>query len=213
MEQAPPVSDPRPPPLDRELVLAARAGETWAAEALYRRHRRMVYRIASRLARPSDRDDLVQDSFLNVLASLNRLKSPELFGSWLAAVVTRTASRRFHRLRLVARLDRELPFPTELLVSRAPAPDVLAELKAIYRILDRLPVEARMVFILRRVERMSIGEVAGYMRRSVATIKRRLAAAEHMLDQRMTRTRKPRAGAQAAAGQKPQPGSARRARR
>src|SRR5262249_30934870 len=83
---------------------AARAGESWAGAALYRRHRRMAYRIASRLAAPADRDDLVQDSFLDALANLAQLRNPELFGSWLASVVTRTAARRHRRLRRLTSL-------------------------------------------------------------------------------------------------------------
>lgn len=174
-------------PMDRELVLAARAGETWAAEALYRRHRRMVYSIATRLAHADDRDDLVQDAFVKVLGSLRQLKSPELFASWLAAVVVRTASRTFQRRRAMSRLDTETPIPLERLTSHAPPPDVSADLMTIYRFLALLPVETRLVFIMRRVERMSIDEVAAQLGRSVATVKRRLADAERLLDQRMLR--------------------------
>ena len=64
--------------------------------------------------------------------------------------------------------------------------------------LDRLPVEVRIVFILRRVDRMSITEVAAQLGRSVATVKRRLAHVERMLDRRLAdaRTRRVRPSAQ-----------------
>jgi RNA polymerase sigma-70 factor (ECF subfamily) len=186
---------PRTP--DSELVAAARAGESWAAEALYRRHRKMVQRVASRFARAHDRDDLVQDAFLKALCSLDKIENPDLFGSWIAAVVTRTAAHGFHRRRLIARLDGASALAPEHLTSRAAPPDVLAELRSIYRVLERLPVEARLVFILRRVERMSIEEVAAHLGRSVATIKRRLAHAEETLSRRMTGPR-PRRRARAA---------------
>src|SRR4051812_11856871 len=143
-------------PMDRELVLAARAGEVWAAEALYRRHRKMVDRIAARYTPPHDRDDLVQDSFLKALCSLDQIENPELFGSWLASVVTRTAAHGFHRRRLLTDLDAVGTGPggnVEPLTSRAAPPDVFAELAKVYRLLERLPVEARLAFILRRVER------------------------------------------------------------
>jgi len=178
-----------PVSLDSELVTAARAGESWAAEALYRRHRKMVHQIASRFARAHDRDDLVQDSFLKALCSLDKIENPELFRSWLASVVTRTAAHGFHRRRLLSRLDGNEALAPEHLASRAAQPDVFAELRTVYRVLERLPVEARLVFILRRVERMSIEEVAARLGRSVATIKRRLAHAERLLSRRMTGTR------------------------
>jgi RNA polymerase sigma-70 factor (ECF subfamily) len=172
--------------MDSDLVTAARAGEMWAAEALYVRHRKMVQRIASRLAHAHDRDDLVQDSFLAALGSLHKIQNPELFGSWLAAVVTRTAAHEFQRRRAVARRDRAGLAP-EHLASRAAPPDVLAELGRISRLLERLPVEARRVFILRRVERMSNEEVAARMGRSLATVKRRFAHAQRVLDRRLLR--------------------------
>lgn len=175
-------------PMDRELVLAARAGEAWAAEALYRRHRKMVDRIAARYTPRHERDDLVQDSFLKALCSLDQIENPELFSSWLASVVMRTAAHGFHRRRLVTGFDDGLAagVGVEPLTSRAAPPDVFAELAKIYRVLERLPVEARLAFILRRVERMSIEEVAARLGRSVATVKRRLAHAEGLLSRRMT---------------------------
>jgi RNA polymerase sigma-70 factor (ECF subfamily) len=172
-------------PLDRELVVAARAGKRWAAEALYRRHRKMVYRLASRFAEAHDREDLIQDSFLKVLCNLDQLKTPELFASWLAQVVVRTAARGFQRKRLSARLERTGPLLLEQLISRPAPPDVFAELRMVYRYLDSLPIEARMAFILRRVERMSVDEVAARLGRSVATVKRRLADADGLLDRRL----------------------------
>jgi DNA-directed RNA polymerase specialized sigma24 family protein len=62
---------------------------------------------------------------------------------------------------------------------------VRAELRGIYGVLNELPPEDRMALVLRRVEGMSIGEIAGQMRRSVATVKRRLGAAEAHLSRRL----------------------------
>ena len=169
---------------DRELVLAARSGETWAAEALYRRHSKMVQRIASRFTETHDRDDLVQDSFLKALCCLDQIEYPELFPSWLASVVTRTAAHGIHNKRRLRRLNRASAIAPEHLTSQPAPPDVFAELRSIYRLLDRLPVEARLVFILRRVERMSIEEVAARVGRSAATVKRRLARAQRLLSRR-----------------------------
>src|SRR5688572_10280541 len=55
-------------PTDAALVVAARAGEDWAREALFRRHAPMVAGMAFRLlGRDEDVDDLVQDSFVEAL--------------------------------------------------------------------------------------------------------------------------------------------------
>src|SRR6266513_458158 len=60
-------------PSDAALVVAARAGEAWAQEALFRRHARMVNGLALRLiGRDADLDDLVQEAFAQALGSLDR---------------------------------------------------------------------------------------------------------------------------------------------
>src|SRR4051812_39179732 len=82
-------------PTDATLVLAARSGEAWAQEALFRRYSRMVNGLAYRiLGRDADVDDLVQDSFLEALRGLERLDNPQAFASWLGSIVVRTAGKR-----------------------------------------------------------------------------------------------------------------------
>jgi len=180
-------------PTDRELVGAARAGEAWAAGALYRRHRKMIARVAARFQQGHDCDDLVQDAFLAALRNLAQIEHPELFSDWLRAVVVRTAFGRIRHQRLLRTQLREVnAAPLEHLAWRAAPPDVAVDLNRVYRMLDRLPFEARVVFILRRVDRMSIAEVAAQLGRSVATVKRRLAHVERMLDRRLADARTPR---------------------
>jgi RNA polymerase sigma-70 factor (ECF subfamily) len=170
---------------DRELVIAARAGQAWAGEALYRRYRAMAYGVASRFARGHDRDDVIQDAFLRALGSLDQIQHPDLFANWLASLVVYTAVQRARSRRRRARLDDRARISIEYLSARPAAPEVGAELKAIYRRIDKLPGEARIAFVLRRVEGMSIQEVAGRLGRSVATAKRRLAQAEKLFRRRL----------------------------
>jgi RNA polymerase sigma-70 factor (ECF subfamily) len=65
--------------------------------------------------------------------------------------------------------------------SPAAPPDVAAELKAIYALLHTLPVEMHIALVLRRVEGLSVDQIAEQMRLSVSTVKRRLSAAEVQL--------------------------------
>lgn len=181
------VPTPRPQPVgptDAALVVAARAGEAWAQEALYRRYARMVNGLAFRmLGRDADVDDLVQDSFVEALKNLHRLESPAAFGSWLGSIVVRTASKRLRTRSLLTRLGLRRPTPIDadsVLSSRAP-PDVSSELRAVYTVLGPLHHEARTALILNRVEGMSLPEVAATMGVSLSTVKRRLATAEKAL--------------------------------
>jgi RNA polymerase sigma-70 factor (ECF subfamily) len=171
-------------PSDAALVVAARARERWAEEALFRRHARLVNGLAYRLlGRDADVDDLVQDAFAAAFASLDRLENPQAFASWIASIVVRTAHKRMRRRRLLTRLGlrRDEPVDLDALVSPTVPPDVATELRAVYALVDRLPAEARIALVLRRVEGLQIDEIAARMNVSLATVKRRLALAESRL--------------------------------
>ena len=181
------VPNPKPQhvgPTDAALVVAARAGEAWAQEALFRRYARMVNGLAYRLlGRDADVDDLVQDVFIEALKNLHRLEHPNAFGSWLGSIVVRTASKRLRTRSLLTRLGlrRALPIDADSVISSRAGPDVVAELRAVYSVLGPLHHEARTALVLNRVEGMSMPEVAAAMGISLSTAKRRLATAEQAL--------------------------------
>jgi RNA polymerase sigma-70 factor, ECF subfamily len=175
---------PESGPSDAALVVAARAGEKWAQEALFRRYSRMVNGLAFRLlGRDQDVDDLVQDSFVAALRSLDRLAEPQAFASWLGSIVVRSAHKLIRRRKLLTRLGLRKPAPVELdqVMSSAAPPSVAAELTRLYSCLDKLETEARIALVLHRVDGLSIPEVAAQMQLSVSTVKRRLKVAERHL--------------------------------
>jgi RNA polymerase sigma-70 factor, ECF subfamily len=181
----PPDSAPRQLPTDTALVLAARAGEEWAREALFRRYARLALALAYRiLPYDADIDDLVQDSFLYAFERLNGLSNPQAFQAWLSSIVVRTAGKRLRRRKLQIRLGLRSSQPVDVdeVVSRTAPPDVAAELRAVYGLLEKLPVEERIALVLRRVERLEIPEIAEQMGLSISTVKRRLNAAETRLE-------------------------------
>jgi RNA polymerase sigma-70 factor (ECF subfamily) len=172
-------------PSDAALVLAVRAGEGWAHEALFRRHVALVNGLAYRLlGRSGDVEDLVQDSFTEAFRGLGRLEDPQSFAKWLGSIVVRTASKRIRRQRLMARLGlrrRTAPIDVHTVASAAASPELAAELRAIYERIELLPTEQRVAFTLRRIEQMPLAEVAATMALSFATVKRRVAAADAAL--------------------------------
>jgi RNA polymerase sigma-70 factor (ECF subfamily) len=143
----------------------------------------MVNAMAFRLMGHEEVEDLVQDSFVQALTSLHRLEDPARFSSWLGSIVVRTAHKKLRRRRVRRRIGITATEPIDLdrLVSDDAPPDVVADVHAIYRLVDRLPDEQRIALILRRVQGMTQKEVAEAMGLSVATVKRRLAAAEAAL--------------------------------
>jgi RNA polymerase sigma-70 factor (ECF subfamily) len=180
-----PVTRSRAGPSDAALVVAARAAERWAAEALYRRYAEMANGLALRLiGRDSDVDDLVQDSFVEALSGLDRLREPEAFAGWLRAIIVHRATKWMRRRRLFRRLGiagQNLAIdPDSLIAASAPA-DLATELRRIYSVIESLPAQLRIPLVLRRVEGLSLDEIAELTKTSLATVKRRIADADRVL--------------------------------
>jgi RNA polymerase sigma-70 factor (ECF subfamily) len=171
-------------PSDAALVVAARAGERWAQETLFRRHARMANGLAFRLmGRDDDVDDLVQDSFLSAFRGLDRLTNPQAFASWLGSIVVRTAHKMLRRRRLMTRvgLRRNTPLDLDAVIAPSTPPSVAADLTRVYRCLEELDSEARIALVLHRVDGLSIPDVAAQMSLSISTVKRRIKVAEEVL--------------------------------
>jgi RNA polymerase sigma-70 factor (ECF subfamily) len=183
-------AEPRAPaspgPSDAALVVAARAGEGWAREALCRRHAPAVIRLAHRLlGRDDEADDLAQESFTHALSSLDRLADPQAFAAWMRTIVVRTAHKIVRRRVLMRRFGlgprrTESDIDTDF-ISRDAPPDVHAELHAIYTLLDRLPARERIALVLRRVEGLSHEDVAEQLGVSLSTAKRLAASSDEAL--------------------------------
>ncbi len=176
---------PKVPPSDAELVNATRAGERWAREALCRRHAPNVIGLAHRLlGRDDEADDLAQDAFVHALASLDTLGDPQAFAAWMRTIVVRTAHKLVRRRVLMRKLglarQREALDATQI-VSRDAPPDVLAELSAIYAIVEALPARERIALVLRRVEGLSHEEVAETLAVSLSTAKRLASSSDDAL--------------------------------
>ncbi len=172
-------------PTDAALVVAARAGDGWAQEALFRRYARMALGLAYRmLPKDGDADDLVQDAFLYAFENLGRLQNPQAFAAWLGSIVVRTGSKRLRRQRLLTRLGirRAEPIEPDAVIAPTAPPEVALELRALYRSLEGMPADERVVLVLRRVESFEIAQIAEYTGLSVSTVKRRLRSAESRLE-------------------------------
>lgn len=183
-----PASAPQPDEAlrdDADLVRAARAGDVDARRALFERHVVMVNRLAFvLLGRDDELDDLVQDVFVEALSSLARLREPGAFPAWLRRLTVQTSWAFIRRRRLLDRLGlRRGPGDAVIDAALSPSatPETLAELRAMFRTVERLPSALRVVLLLRRVEGMQLEEIASLTASSLATVKRRLTKAEAMI--------------------------------
>jgi RNA polymerase sigma-70 factor, ECF subfamily len=173
-------------PTDAALVVAARANERWAQEALFRRYARMVDSLAYRLLGDADEArDLAQDAFYEVLTRLSALEQPAAFSTWLGTIVVRGAYKRIRKHRLLVRLGlrRKKEIDLDALpIARSAPPDVATELRRIYAALEDMPAQERVVIVLARVEGFSLSEIAAQLGVSLATVKRRSHAAHARIE-------------------------------
>lgn len=181
------------PPIE-QLVERARHGDPGAQAELFERHVQLVRGLVRRLMPDyPDRDDAVQDVFVRALESLSRQRDAAAFAGWMRAITVHVVRTRLRRRRLLNRLGL-VPRPSPLsdeqlleLVAPSAPPDVLFELRAVYRVVGRLEPNARTALILRRVDGLTLPEVADELGCSLSTTKRWLAAGEAQLEFELTR--------------------------
>ena len=146
---------------------------------LFDRHGQHVRRVLIRvLGLDQDVPDLLQEVFLTALTTIGKLEDPRALRSWLTSIAVHHARgliRKRTRRRILRFVD-----PDEL--DGHPAPAAAAEqheaMRALYRVLEEMPTDDRIVFALRFIDRMDLYEVAAACRVSRATVSRRLQRAE-----------------------------------
>lgn len=161
---------------EEELAEAALRGEAWAREALFRSMLDMVRGMTIRLAGHwrLDVDDVVQEVFLCAFERLDTLRTPKYVRSWIGGITVNLVRQQVRRSRLRNRFgggQRDTEAFEQVLGQTTP-PDVALELREVYRVVEALPEKPRTVFLLRRVEGLSLGEVAVHMNASLSSVKR-----------------------------------------
>lgn len=172
---------------DADLVIRARSGDQWALEMLYRRHVQLVAGTALRLLRNrADAEDVTQETFLLAFEKLAQLAEPAAFRGWLVRIAVSRVHRRFRTRKL-----RGLIFPwrdaegEDISLEGEARDDATAEQRAELALLDlalaALPLELRTAWLLRHVMGCAVEETAEACGCSLATVKRRISAADEQI--------------------------------
>ena len=176
------------PDLDARLVEAVLTGDRSAEESLYRRHAPSILRLATRLLRShEDAMDVLQDTFVTAFEDLADLREQGAFRSWLHRIAVRLVHRRFRRRKLLGLLglDRRDEIPLESLADESASAEARVELRWLDAALAKIDERTRVAWMLRHVEGLSLEEIAVACECSLATAKRRIAAAEVIVEEHL----------------------------
>lgn len=151
-------------------------------DGAFRAYARYVGYIALRiLGRPDEVDDVVQDVFLDAHARIGTLRDPGALKGFLATLAVRKSVRALKRRRMRRFFGFDEGFDYTQIADAGASPHERSLVAQVYRILDELPAEQRSAWILRHVAGEKIDRVAELCGCSLATAKRRIAAAHAVL--------------------------------
>ena len=134
------------------------------------------------LGRSNEVDDLVQDVFLAALAGVGAVLEPLAIKGWLATLTVRLAGRRLRRRKIASFFSFDDGKGHDVTASGASA-EQRALLGQLYEVLHSLSVPQRLAWTLHHVEGETLESVARLCACSLATAKRRIAAAHHSLEE------------------------------
>jgi RNA polymerase sigma-70 factor (ECF subfamily) len=167
---------------DGDLTRGLAAGEAWSLAEMWHRFAHMVLMMAERsLGSRSEADDIVQEVFYQVFRRAKTLRDPDCLRSFVYSVAVRALKSELRRKKMRAWLS--FHEPEELVDLGAGTLDMESRdlLRKCHALLDRLSPRDRLVFILRRMESMTVEEIAAAMDISVSTVKRSMAHASDRL--------------------------------
>jgi len=185
---------------ESELVRKAQKGDQRAFSLLVKKYESTVYSFAYKVCRNEEKAaETLQDTFVNVYRKLDQFNGKAKFSTWLYQIVTNNCLMKRRKSKLdKSSVSLESPDSAQeesepkgdgaslqALVSLTQTPQDEIVNKELRELLDKailkLPMEQRIVFILRDVEGRSSEEAAKILKVSVPAVKSRLRRARVFL--------------------------------
>jgi len=172
---------------DFDLIQAINSGQADKFHDLVKRYEQKLYNFSLRMCRnPSDAEDMVQDTFLNVFKYLKNFRYETKFKNWLYKVAASTCIKKRRKSKFAP--DKELSLDEFLPNDEAEKPDNVPEWAmlpldkllneelsgVINKTILELPKKYRVVIVLRDIEGFSTAETAQILNLSPSNVKVRL---------------------------------------
>ena len=161
---------------DRELVHAARAGDTVAFDSLFYRYRDGIYRLGFAITRdPSAAEEIVVDTFARAYRAIERLEPDDSLRPWLYRVAVNLSYNRRPRKGVTFS---SLDDGTDDIPAEAESPSEAAERaerrRVVLECVDTLGAKHKVVVVLHYLNGLNLAEIAEIVEVPVGTVKSRL---------------------------------------
>lgn len=169
---------------DDELMVLCQKGDQRAIGELYRRYERKMLGVCMRYARNKmEAEDIMHDSFIKVLNSLDKYKGDGPVGGWIRRIMVNTSLNHIRdtmKYTLQQDIDQVYDIEDEHM-------DISGKINAedMVRFLQELPTGYRTVFNLYVVEGYAHKEIADMLGVAESTSKTQLFMAKKALQQRI----------------------------
>jgi RNA polymerase sigma-70 factor (ECF subfamily) len=174
---------------DQEILGRIRRGDTASYESIMRRYNQRLFRVARAIVKSDeDAEDAVQNAYIQAYRHLDQFEGEAAFSTWLTRITIREACALLRRSRPFDSGDLDSVFD-KARSDEDPERDLLRfEMRTlIEQAANRLPVNYRLVFMLRDVEELSTAETARCLNISEKNVKVRLHRARASLRRELYR--------------------------
>jgi len=199
------VEHPREPErADPAIIRKAQSGDERAFAQLVQQYESIVYSFAYKVCRDKEKaEEAWQDTFVNVFRKLKQFDGKSKFSTWLYSIVVNNCLMRHRRSKLeLATVPIDFPdgfhehpdtdsegHVVQTIASWKDTPiDSLmnSELRTLLNnAIKKLPVDYRVVFVLRDIEGQSAEEVSRMLKLSIPAVKSRLRRARVFLREQL----------------------------
>jgi len=177
---------------DAVLVQRARDGEYAAFEALFERHRTLVYRFAYQMTgKRDDAEDMVQEAFVRAYQHLARYRDEAKFTTWLLRIVTNLCTDQARMSNRRNALEQQEAAGALDWMTLGSHDDPVENLEgdrrklALRKALAALPLHHRTMIVLRDLEEREYPDIAAIVGCTVGGAKLRVLRARRALRDRI----------------------------